>query len=509
METVENIVRKLLDLAKKKPLGPEELEEAKECMRILRRNGFTSYEISELSGHAWDASTVRNYVVGVKVVDSKARARVIGLFVKTMEEDLYLDEVDGALSIKSSLDREGANIEDFAGLLKLAKGSKVSSGELVKMYNDLKASNLNVDQLKQVLEYKLGFESSKLTLDNLKKIRDLLIKFGRFNDVVEAITAYVDLKALKQEVEDISLEKTSRESEVKMLTKEILILNNKKEELKAPFSRLEHLRGIGFNDATLVGLAKACDKLGGVDAVLKAVDSFSDQRVIEARTSELERVMENLEIKIKRLDVENSQIIEGVRTCRELIFTHGFNTGDIVGVMTAAKRYGNSIDVLRAVEDYGKLKAIQDKVNELEGLKGGLEKEIVQQKEETKDLRQKEEALTRGVRDYSNQRDALRKNADKFDEELREAKVFLALRRYPSELKIDSLQYLAQAIRSLATNAKSLGINQTFTLKDIVEPKHKIINFTWKIELSDVLGWANTALTTIIVKTSLNPSGAR
>ncbi|MGD0330985.1 MAG: hypothetical protein ABSB40_11210 [Nitrososphaeria archaeon] len=530
MRNLDEVIRKLRELAREKPLGPEDQETAVELMRDLRKGGFTSEEISEVTGRAWSSSSVRGLVANVKVSDSGMKARAIDLIIKAVEKDISLDQVENAVSIKSRLDSKGTSLEEVADFLKVAEAAKASVGELVKTINSLILSKITVDQLKQILEYKKRYELMGLTLDHLKNMYTLLEKYGRYEFVIQAINTYNSLVELQQNLKECNSKKVKLETEISRLTKEISSLNEKRKEVEEPLKKYDNLKGKGLDEAALQELSKAREKFGSIGGVLRAVNSFGSLVEIRSRISESERNEKDLENRADKLRTENAQTFKAIEMCRKLELTYRFNLDTIENLIAIAEEYGSPQEVIEAIRSYGSLKAVIDKINVLKDLigkyetnitqlKGDIyswekkrETNIAQLKADTYSWEKKRDAVINEQREYSNGLQAQKTRAERFGGELEEAKIILALRKYPSELKIENLEYLVQTIRSLASRAKDLGLNRKFVLKDAMDAtfysKHLYLTTSSEVELLEVLDWACRAITLCVVRASLGKAGA-
>ena len=64
---LEETVRKLLNLAKRKPLHGQDLALTKDLIIKLKNMGYTNREISGLSNGGWSESSIKSYTRGEKV----------------------------------------------------------------------------------------------------------------------------------------------------------------------------------------------------------------------------------------------------------------------------------------------------------------------------------------------------------------------------------------------------------------------------------------------------------
>ncbi|MGD0330939.1 MAG: hypothetical protein ABSB40_10980 [Nitrososphaeria archaeon] len=513
---LEDILRELKELGRRKPLSKLDLIRAKKLMKTLRELGYTNMEISNLTDGGWREPTVKIYTRGTTVKDSSQKRNIMQLLLQLVDMNLTLEDVKALISIKSSLDSKGTSLEAVTDLLKATEAAKASIGELIKTNNSLTLSKITVDQLKQILEYKKRYELMGLAPDHLKNMYTLLEKYGKYEFVIQAINTYNSLAELQRNLKVYDSKKIKLEIEINSLTKEISGLNQKRKEIEEPLKKYDNLKGKGLDEAALQELSKAREKFGSIGGVIRAVNSFGSLVDISSRISEKERNEKDLENRANKLRTENAQMIKAVEMCRKLDLTYGFNLDTIESLIAIAEEYGSPKEVIEAIKSYGSLKAIVDKVNVLENIIRKYEANIAQLKGDTYSLEKKRDTAISEGREYSSRLQALKTEAERFGEEfgeeVEEAKIILALRTYPSELKIENLDYLVQIIRSLASKAKNLGLNKKFVLKDVMDAtvysKRPYPSAFSEVELLEVLDWACRAITACVVKASLDKAGA-
>jgi phenylpyruvate tautomerase PptA (4-oxalocrotonate tautomerase family) len=95
---------RLIELSKKPRLDIEqERNERDELLRYFRRNGYTSAEISKLTGGNLMEDTIKRIIKGVQIDDDSLKKRVAELIGDVVRADLGIDDVRTSVSIKNTL----------------------------------------------------------------------------------------------------------------------------------------------------------------------------------------------------------------------------------------------------------------------------------------------------------------------------------------------------------------------------------------------------------------------
>ena len=121
---LEDIVKKLLSLAKKKPLKGDDLARARKLMVELREMGFTNMEISELTDGGWSEPTIKLYTRKATVKDPDPKENALRILSQMIGIGLTLKDIEAAVSMKSDLEAKGVSFEDISSLVEEARKSR-------------------------------------------------------------------------------------------------------------------------------------------------------------------------------------------------------------------------------------------------------------------------------------------------------------------------------------------------------------------------------------------------
>ena len=252
--------------------------------------------------------------------------------------------------------------------------------------------------------------------------------------------------------------------------------------------------------------------------VIEAVNTYGSLTELKSKVEEVMKEKSSLESELKRIEADYAHLQAVIKMCETLLYKLKFSVPAIMEVYEVAKRYGEPIEVLKAIGRYGELKTIEAEVeklnakkNELElkvkelssrvqefrglieelkdGVKGSL-KPLVKEVEKSVDLLGKKfseaiDTISSKYEEYIKRFEELMVEVGKLEEELRLARVIQSLIKYPSECEKIPLDYDVLMVRAIMNHCKVKGVNPKVKI-DTIAKKYGI--YTPKdIELSDLL----------------------
>jgi DNA repair exonuclease SbcCD ATPase subunit len=518
-EGLEDIVRELSTLAKRKPLKGEDLVRVKELMARLKEMGFTNKEISDLTNGGWSEPTIKLYTRGVGVKDPTPKENALRIISQMVNKGLTLKDVEVATSIKSYLDTKGISLEDISTLLEEVKKSKIDLKELIQIYRTLKDSGLSITQLAEALSYKSELEKLGVTVDGLKEIYTVSKAFGGYSEVIKAISTYGSIKAIEVEVKKLSSEKEGLEKRVDELKGKVKELEGAKTRVEEGLKTYENLRALGFDDEVLKSLKNLSDSYGGVKAVVEAVKVYGSLVELKSEVKKLEEEKSRVEAELKKVKADYAYLQTVIGMCDTLLHKLNFSIPAITEVYEVAKKYGEPIEVLKAIGKYGELKAIEGEVERLTTKKNELElrvKELSSQVQELRALIDELKNTAKGMlkpfvkeleksmdtlrvkfsealdtvsskyEEYVKRFSELKAECGRLEEELRLARVIQALIKYPSECKEIPLDYDILMLKAIISHCRVKGVNPKVRVGDAIGSKY-LISSSKEFELLDIL----------------------
>jgi len=333
-QEVEAIVKELRDLAPRKPLSGEYLKRAKELMSSLRQMGFTNKEVSELTDGNWTSNTVKLYTRGAsRTVDVTPKRRLIDLLNELVKRNIWVNQVEMALSAIRTIEAKGQNLEKVLQFLLSIEESGVDLLNLIEVYRGIVASELTVENLKQSLSYKKKLEGLGITLDRLGLIYQVSSKYGGYESLLYGINSYGEVKAIQDELTKVCKDRIALEENIANLKKETARVEGDIKKLQEDYAHLK--KAIELCASLVVDyrlslkeieiLKKCCESYGDFMTLLEAVGKYKGLAEIETqirglstRKRELELATKELEEKHRRLGSIESKESE-VRKTLELI----------------------------------------------------------------------------------------------------------------------------------------------------------------------------------------------
>jgi chromosome segregation ATPase/Fe2+ transport system protein FeoA len=536
MDELEKIVNELHSLAKRKPLKGKELTKAKELMRKLREMGFTNMEISELTNNAWSEPTIKNYTRGATVKDPTPKEDTLRTLSRMINAGLTLENIKMAISIKEKLDTKGVSFEDVSVLLEEVKKSNVDIKELLQMYRDLKNSNLSIAQLREILSYKSELEKIGFTLEGLKETYQTAKTYGDMHEIMKAINTYASLKNVENEVKNIEAKKEELNKQASELNENVKKLKEEQAQIEHALKLYEELKALGFDEITLKMLKNASDKYGGVKSVIEAVNKYTKLTELESKVEELEKKKSNVESELKKTEADYVHLQPIISMCEELLYKHGFSVSAITDIYKIAKKYREPIEVIKAIEKYEELKAIEEQIETLTAKKNELKTRVDELNNKAQELRaliKEQKQAARGLLkpfateisktidllgkkssetidaiagkydEYAKKYGELKAESGKFEEELRFARIIRSLINYSSECKELPLDYDIYMLRAIINHCKIKGVNPKVKAGEEIRTKYKYYGDVFeKTELLDLLQWALRGLESSLGSTS-------
>ncbi len=525
-EEMEEIIRELLSLAGRKPLSKADLSRAKRLMVKLREMGFTNSQISDLTDGGWSEATVKLYTRGVTVKDPSPKADASKLLVEMVNRGLTLNDVELSISIKVDSDAKGVSLEDISSLLEEVKRSKVSVKDLLQIYGGLKDSGLSIIQLSQWLSYRSELEDAGFTLDGLKKVYEASKNYGSYIEVLEAINTYGSHKTIEAEVKRVTSEKEKLEKQVNEMNSVVKELEEKRAPLEEALRLYEELKNLGFDEEALKQLETSSEKYGGVKRVLEAVNTYTSLAELKSKVEEHEKKRVNVESELKTVQADHAHLQTVIAMCDTLLYKYRFSVPAMKEIYEMAKKYGEPIEVIKAIGRYGELKAIETELEKLSSKRGELEsrvKELNKQLEGLRALSEEVKNTARGLlepftadigknvellmqkfseafdtistkyKEYAEELGELKADAGGLEEELRLARVLQALIKYPSEGEKYPLDYDILMLRGVMNHCRVKGVNPKVAPSEPIRSKYY---FAREVELLDLVDWTMRGLIT-------------
>jgi phenylpyruvate tautomerase PptA (4-oxalocrotonate tautomerase family) len=310
---------RLIELSKKPRLDIEqERNERDELLRYFRRNGYTSAEISKLTGGNLKEDTIKRIIKGVQIDDDSLKKRVAELIGDVVRADLGLDDVRTSVSIKNALP-EDIGVGDVSSFLADAQQSLDVIGGVkgvLSMYREMKQLQLSFAQVKELLEYKGEIERAGVKVQHLQKISEVAKKYkkGDVSQLMDALSSFDSLESINEKV------KKEKES----LDEAIRKRGTAEKDAKIAIAEYAHLREAitickemiikyGFTTASFNDMYELAKKCGSPTEVMNVLAQYGD---LTGQIKSLSDQKTSLDSEVKSLQENASKLkaeLEGIR----------------------------------------------------------------------------------------------------------------------------------------------------------------------------------------------------
>lgn len=364
-QRIEGIEGELLALAKIKPLRGANLERVKELMRGLRQLGFTNLEVSELTGHRWREPTIKLYTRGTTASDPDPKQKATELLAALVGRGLTLENVAQAVLLMSRLEPMKLGIEDVARFVDEIQRTKVDLKWVLDVYQQSSSSGLSIAQMATFLHYRSELETVGITPASLTTIYEISKQYGGYEKVFEAMKSYANLESLRNQIANLQNSKAVLETSVKKLTDDA-------EQLKRDMMKMEHVIDTynrlllkGFDEKTLDELKRSSEKYGGHKAVLEAINEYAGLTGLQQKISSLRLEESKVEAELKKVEADKAHLLTVIEMSETLLYKQKFSPSAIADICELAKKYGEPLAVMKAINVYGEMKAIDAEAKRL------------------------------------------------------------------------------------------------------------------------------------------------
>lgn len=364
---IEELAKKFITLASKPTLSKAEHEEARTLMRQLREAGMSNEELSKLSKGKWTPSTIKFYTPGIKPAHPSQWEDSVALLDKLISSGLTLDDVGTAVTVSEDLKSHGVNLDNVIDLLLAADSSSLEIADLIQQYELFGESGLSPKNVSEALSLKEELERRGLGLDSLAPLVELAKNQGEPRRIIQALSKYASLNELSEQVDSASGELESLNQQIDEKCQQMEEVETKLTKLKMPIEAYEKAIDLGFTEHELAKLSGLTQKYGGVKEVLKAIEAYASLFDILNKNTKAKAELSEVKANISKLETQYAHLKTAITMCQTLIQQYKFGIDAISTIFSIAKKYGEPLDVLKAIEAYGKLQVVQHELGEFEG----------------------------------------------------------------------------------------------------------------------------------------------
>ena len=270
----------------------------KELMVTLRRSGFSSSQISELSGGKWSSTLIRQYTKGWGGVDEnldKQRNSLITNLRELASTGKDIKDVEYVLILDSSVKAKGSSLEEVAELNSNLRNIDLQRGEigkLVTLSRELAEQQLTPNMVQGWLTIDQALVEDGFNKTTRKHILKASGKYGGVEGTLKAINEYNDLREIQRELGYLKAEVKRRNSEIDKLISVKEELDYRIDQKNDLINATNDALFLGFNTESLIMISVITANLGGP---YKVVDAIHKYRSLKEMDEELETNKAELE----------------------------------------------------------------------------------------------------------------------------------------------------------------------------------------------------------------------
>jgi len=364
---IEETAKRFRALGNKPILSKAEQAEVRRSMCQLKEEGMNNDEISKLSQGRWSASTVKGYTKGVRANAANSWQDVTSLFDKLISANMTVDDVGRALAVSQELEIHHTSFDQVIDLLGAVESSSIDMPDLIKLHQGLKQNGLSPEEVAHALVYKQQLEENGLDLDSLGLVAELAKKRGDPHEIIEAVSKYGSLAELAEQVTATKQELDSLNQQVADVQEQFEQVQARLFQSKGQIEAYEKALEMGFTEAQLLKLTTLARKHGTVKRVLEAVEGYVDYTDIASKVNKAKADLSSTEARIDKLEAAHAHLKTAITMCQTLLQQYKFGLDAMATILSVAKKYGEPVNVLKGLEAYGKLEALQQELGNLEG----------------------------------------------------------------------------------------------------------------------------------------------
>jgi len=275
--------------------------------------------------------------------------------------------------VQAKLDEAGLKLDSLHQRVKEAEGSLAPLEDRRTVLNDqIETLEARVAGKSELLEHTEELGKLGLDIERLRQLQHTLRAIGAkhglkgkeaadkfFDDLkdYEAIVgAELRLKGFHTQIETRSLE-------LDMAEKKLEKARNEMADVQKALASYQRLVSMGFDEKALGEMEKAGKKYGTPRKVLVALNRFASLSDIKTATEDMRGKLKQGKADVEAIEKKNLHLKSIIEMCEDLL-GRKFSLQAITLIRATATKYGEAVDVMKAIEAYGSLKEIEKKISQ-------------------------------------------------------------------------------------------------------------------------------------------------
>jgi DNA repair exonuclease SbcCD ATPase subunit len=343
------------------------IEEFLTCYREQKDANLTTQDIREMMEYRFDLEDMGFTTDKLSLIVSEAKK--VGSPDAVLEEIVAYKELK---EIESKTDKAKKELEELEAkkdreLEDLEDKRNSLNKELAELGKELSKAKTTLERYEKL--EKLGYD--------LNALEEIAKSAGKFKDVLKAINAYKTLSEMENGIKKARDEHERLKSELEELNKEYA------KSLEICITLEKH----GLDLPALKGLSKSLENYKPSE-FFEAINRCKSLKGLEEKLKEKRKELKDAELKIRKTMQKYSHLTDVTGVCDKLL-NKKFGLDAIEDLYKLSGKYGSPLEVLKAVEKYGKMEEVENKIKEKWKEKSGIEAEI----DSLKKVKEKSQAL--------------------------------------------------------------------------------------------------------------------
>jgi len=283
--------------------------------------------------------------------------------------------------VQAQLDRAELKLDSLDRQIKEAESSLAPLEDKKNSLNEqIETRETRVAEKSELLEYAGELGKLGLDIERLRQLQHTLREIGakhglkgkevtnKFFDDLKDYDASIgferELITKRGQLDTLAGEMESRSRELDTAGKRLEGVQKQAAELRKELATYRRLEGIGFNGKALGELEKAGKKYGTPRKVLIALNRFAGLSDIKTATEDMKGKLKQEKADIEAMEKKHLHLKSIIEMCEDLL-GRKFSLQAITLIRETAMKYGEAVDVMKAIEVYGSLKEIEKKINQV------------------------------------------------------------------------------------------------------------------------------------------------
>jgi DNA repair exonuclease SbcCD ATPase subunit len=362
-------------------------------MQSLKALGMSNVEIAKICKGRWSVSTIKGYTKGINAPSTNPWKDAVSVLTDAIAAHITLDDINTTLEVKHTLKANKITLEGVTGFFNAVVDAGLDSAQLINEVQELQKLGLSLQDAVGINTLKTEMESFGLSLEAIPALAKIAQQYGNPQQALEAFSHYPSLTALQTEIVTAQEQLEKIQVEQATASQQLQQIKEKSQQLQVPIKAYESVQKYGFDEKALVALSGLASKYGGPKTVFKAIEKYNNLEEIENKVTTAKSQLAAYNSKISQAITKYGHLTTAIKMCETLIADHQYGLDAIGTIVAVAKKFGESVAVMKTIETYGNLKALETRAGKMKGTLEEREKLLASLEAQFKEAQEKLDGL--------------------------------------------------------------------------------------------------------------------